>query len=113
MQCRIGGEMVVPKKEEARTMELVTSGASGDIHSPACSCPGTQIKVGGGYLKFLHCFLRKSHRRSTISDLHDAAAVHGNARRASVLAHRAAQQRHQGAGVACPRWLLCPRLELG
>ncbi len=44
--------MVVPKKEEAGTMELVTAGASCNIHRPACSCSSTQIKVGGGDLKF-------------------------------------------------------------
>src|SRR5439155_124800 len=77
MQCWIGGEMVVAIEEEAGTMELVTAGASCNIDGPACSGSSTQIKVGGGDLKFLHRFLREAHCGSTISDLHDAASICG------------------------------------
>ena len=104
--------MVVAIEEEAGTMELVTAGASCNIDGPACSGSSTQIKVGGGDLKFLHRFLREAHCGSTISDLHDAATIHGNARCASVHAHGCAQQGHYGSIVAYFRWLLRPGLEL-
>ena len=105
--------MVVAKKEKTGTMELVTAGASCNIHRPACSGSSTQIKVDGGDLKFLHRFLREAHCGSTISDLHDAATIHGNARCASVQANGCAQQGHYRSIVAYFRWLLRPGLELG
>ncbi len=111
MQCRIGGEMVVAKKEEGGAMDLVTAGAGCNIHGPACRCSSAQIKVHSGDLKFLHCLLGEAHGRPTISDLHDAATVDGNAGCASILAHRTAQQWNQRAIVACPRRLLRSRLE--
>src|SRR5712692_892656 len=105
--------MVVAKEEEAGAMKLVAAGTSCNIHRPACSCPGAQIEVGGGDLEFLHGFLRKPHRRSAISDFHDAATVHGDAGSASVKAHWGAQQGNQGSISAYLLWLLRSGFELG
>lgn len=79
--------MVIPKKEKAGAMDLVTASTGGDIYVSACGCSRTQIKIDGGDLELLHFFLRESHRRSPISDFHDAATIDGDPGSTSVQAH--------------------------
>src|ERR1700694_509225 len=113
LESRIGCQMMVADEVKGGTMQIVGARACDDINGRAVREASCKVEVHGGDLEFLNYLLRKAHGGAAGANGHDAASINCYPRATTAVASGLAQNRHEGAIIAPPSWLLCSGLQLG